>query len=218
MMKLWKRLKGLGLSWLMILVMMFAGITGLTGCGQAEGIDAELVGQVVSVAADIAIEELLEAETQDVGIETEAQKNEIEANVQRFEAEESEEESETALQLAEDGWYTDKEQVALYIHLYGKLPGNFIDKYEAEDLGWESTKGNLHKVAPGMSIGGNKFGNREGLLPKAKGRTYYECDINYEGGHRGAERIVYSNDGLIYYTEDHYESFELLYTKEGPME
>lgn len=69
-----------------------------------------------------------------------------------------------------------------------------------------------------MSIGGNKFGNREGLLPKEKGRTYYECDVNYESGYRGEERIVYSNDGLIYYTGDHYESFELLYTKEGPVQ
>jgi guanyl-specific ribonuclease Sa len=66
-------------------------------------------------------------------------------------------------------------------------------------------------VAPGMSIGGDTFGNREGILPKEKGRKYYECDVNYEGGYRGGERIVYSNDGLIFYTEDHYKSFEQLY-------
>lgn len=223
MMKLWKRLRGLGLGWLMVLVLLFAGAFGLAGCGQVE-VDAELVGQVVSVAADIAMEELLETETQD--IESEVQETRTEAEVwnsateettiEETKTKETTEELETAaLQLAEDGWYTDKEQVALYIHLYGKLPGNFIDKYEAEDLGWESSKGNLDKVAPGKSIGGNKFGNREGLLPKEKGRTYYECDINYEGGYRGGERIVYSNDGLVYYTGDHYESFELLYTKEG---
>ncbi|WP_276648398.1 ribonuclease domain-containing protein [Trichococcus flocculiformis] len=62
-----------------------------------------------------------------------------------------------------------------------------------------------------MSIGGDCFGNREGLLPKKSGRTYYEADIDYDGGYRGAERIVYSNDGLIFYTDDHYESFEQLY-------
>ena len=62
-----------------------------------------------------------------------------------------------------------------------------------------------------MSIGGDKFGNREGLLPKEDGRQYYECDVNYQGGYRGAERIVFSNDGLIFYTDDHYNSFTQLY-------
>ena len=116
--------------------------------------------------------------------------------------------------IEEDGWYSTKDEVALYIHIYGELPDNFITKNEAYDLGWDSDKGNLWKVADGMSIGGDKFSNREGLLPKAKGRQYYECDINYNGGYRGAERIVYSNDGLIYYTNDHYESFTCLYGEE----
>ncbi len=62
-----------------------------------------------------------------------------------------------------------------------------------------------------MSIGGDHFGNYEGLLPDATGRKWHECDVNYSGGYRGAERLVYSNDGLIYYTEDHYESFEKMY-------
>ncbi len=111
----------------------------------------------------------------------------------------------------EDGWYDTVEAVAEYIHIYGHLPDNFITKNEARDLGWESSEGNLWDVAYGMSIGGDKFGNREGLLPDAKGRVWYECDINYQGGFRGSERIVFSNDGLIYYTADHYESFEKLY-------
>ena len=110
--------------------------------------------------------------------------------------------------------YSTKDEVALYLHIYGELPDNFITKNEASKLGWDSDKGNLWEVADGMSIGGDKFGNREGLLPKAKGRQYYECDINYNGGYRGAERIVYSNDGLIYYTNDHYESFTCLYGEE----
>ena len=113
--------------------------------------------------------------------------------------------------LAEDGSYTSPEDVAEYLHFYGHLPDNFITKNEARDLGWDSQAGNLDEVAPGMSIGGDTFGNREGLLPKADGRKYYECDVNYEGGYRGGERIVYSNDGLIFYTDDHYESFEQLY-------
>lgn len=116
-------------------------------------------------------------------------------------------------QLSEDGTYTSKEDVALYIHLYGCLPMNFITKKEAEALGWKG--GSLEPYAPGMCIGGNRFGNYEGLLPEKKGRNYTECDIDTLGADkRGAKRIVFSNDGLIYYTEDHYESFELLYGEE----
>lgn len=115
--------------------------------------------------------------------------------------------------LDEDGSYTSKEDVALYIHTYGKLPSNFITKSEARKLGWNS--GSLEKYAPGKCIGGDRFGNREGLLPKASGRTYTECDIDTLGKtSRGAKRIVFSNDGLIYYTDDHYASFTLLYGEE----
>ena len=107
--------------------------------------------------------------------------------------------------------YTDPYDVADYLHAYGELPPNFITKNEAKELGWDSAKGNLWDVAPGMSIGGDRFGNREGLLPKADGRTWYECDVNYEGGYRGADRVLYSSDGLIYCTFDHYESFTAIY-------
>ena len=115
--------------------------------------------------------------------------------------------------LDEDGSYTTKEDVALYIHLYGRLPGNFMTKSEARKLGWES--GSLEHYAPGRCIGGDRFGNYEGLLPEKSGRTYTECDIDTLGKEkRGAKRIVFSNDGLIYYTGDHYHSFELLYGEE----
>lgn len=115
--------------------------------------------------------------------------------------------------LAEDGWYYSKEDVALYLYTYGTLPENFMTKNEARDLGWEG--GSVEDYAPGYAIGGDRFGNREGLLPEADGRVYYECDIDTNGASsRGAKRIVFSNDGLIYYTEDHYESFELLYGEE----
>ena len=116
--------------------------------------------------------------------------------------------------IDEDGRYSTKEDVALYLHTYDKLPQNFITKRKAVDLGWEANKGNLWDVSDKMSIGGDKFGNREKRLPSKEGRTYYECDINYEGGYRGPERLVYSDDGLIYYTEDHYDSFTLLYGDE----
>ena len=112
--------------------------------------------------------------------------------------------------IKEDGVYDSKEDVALYIHTYGKLPSNYIKKADAEALGWPG--GELEKYAPGKCIGGDYFGNREGLLPKADGRTYTECDIDTLGAKsRGAKRIVFSNDGLIFYTEDHYESFTQLY-------
>ncbi len=111
-----------------------------------------------------------------------------------------------------DGSYTSKEDVALYIHLYGELPGNFMTKNEARELGWEG--GSLEPYAPGMCIGGDRFGNYEGLLPEADGRRWTECDIDTLGTGRGAKRIVFSNDGLIYYTDDHYESFEFLYGEE----
>ena len=111
--------------------------------------------------------------------------------------------------LREDGQYSSKAEVGLYLYLYGKLPSNFITKKEAQNLGWVSKEGNLWEVAPGMSIGGDKFGNYEGILPE--GKKYYECDIDYQGGYRGEKRIIYSTDGYIYYTEDHYESFEQLY-------
>ena len=116
-----------------------------------------------------------------------------------------------ALAVSEDGWYDSKEEVALYLHLYGHLPGNYVTKAKAEAAGW--TGGSVERyTGEGTAIGGSRFGNYEGLLPEAKGRTYTECDIGTVGtSSRGAKRLVYSNDGLIYYTEDHYESFELLY-------
>ena len=114
-------------------------------------------------------------------------------------------------ELDPNGSYTTKEDVALYIHLYGCLPDNFMTKDEARDLGWEG--GSLETYAPGMCIGGDYFGNYEGLLPED--RDYTECDIDTLGANsRGPKRIVFSDDGLIYYTPDHYESFELLYGEE----
>ena len=111
--------------------------------------------------------------------------------------------------LDEDGSYTTAEDVCAYLLQYGHLPSNFITKKQAQALGWEG--GSLEKVAPGKCIGGDYFGNYEGLLPKAKGRKWTECDINTLGKRsRGAERLIFSNDGLIYYTGDHYESFQLL--------
>lgn len=121
------------------------------------------------------------------------------------------ESGEPGLSVDEDGWYDSKEEVALYIHLYGRLPDNYVTKREAQELGWSG--GSVERyTGEGTAIGGSRFGNYEGLLPEAEGRTYTECDIGTVGASsRGAQRVVFSNDGLIYYTGDHYESFELLY-------
>ncbi len=102
---------------------------------------------------------------------------------------------------------TAPQNIADYIFENGELPDNFITKDEARALGWDSAVNEVSDVAPGKSLGGDRFGNYEGLLPDAKGRTWYEADANYHGGDRGAERIVFSSDGLVYYTPDHYESF-----------
>ena len=110
--------------------------------------------------------------------------------------------------VEEGGRYDTMEEVAIYLTFFDELPENYITKKEAQALGWDNRKGNLWKVADGCSIGGDRFGNYEGLLPDAKGRRWTECDIGFDGGYRNGRRIVFSNDGLIYYTADHYQSFD----------
>lgn len=102
---------------------------------------------------------------------------------------------------------TAPQDIADYIFAHGTLPDNFMTKSEARQLGWDSSQNYVSDVAPGYSIGGDKFGNYEGLLPDASGRKWYEADANYTAGPRGAERILYSSDGLVYYTSDHYQTF-----------
>lgn len=115
---------------------------------------------------------------------------------------------ETNPAIDEDGSYYSKDEVALYIHTYGHLPKNFVTKSDAEAAGWSG--GSVEKYFPGGAIGGDVFKNYEKLLPT--GKTYYECDIDTLGkDSRGAKRIIFSDDGYIYYTEDHYNTFETLY-------
>lgn len=114
------------------------------------------------------------------------------------------------IDVKKDGYYTKKDEVASYIVKFSKLPNNYIRKREAMNKGWDASSGNLWSVTDKKSIGGDYFLNSEGLLPKKSGRKYYEADIDYNGGSRNAKRIVYSDDGLIYYTDNHYESFERL--------
>lgn len=209
------------------LIPFFMAVFLLFGCGSAQtGQGSPVPGGNTETAAEVLSENIsesfAEAEIPDVQLQSaiESSGEESQQAIESFREESqpaaeselteaSEQEGQTA--IAEDGSYTSKEEVALYIHTYGRLPDNFITKKDAEALGWVSREGNLWEVAPGMSIGGSRFGNYEGQLPDEKGRKWYECDINFDGTYRGAERIVYSNDGLIYYTGDHYESFEQLY-------
>ena len=113
----------------------------------------------------------------------------------------------TAAPTKQAGPIIKPQEIADYLFTWGELPENFITKQEAKDLGWDSSWNYVSDVAPGMSIGGDYFGNYEGKLPKIKGRKYYECDCWYTGGKRTAYRIIYSNDGHVWYTEDHYNTF-----------
>ena len=195
----------------------------LTACGNpAQTMDtiekaAQTVQQIAEVLNDTEEDTesaaLPASEAQEAA--EEASEEPAQASDQETAAEETEEApaAETPA-IDEDGVYTTKDDVALYLHTYGHLPSNFITKKEAEKLGWSG--GSLEPYAPGKCIGGSHFGNYEGMLPEKDGRSYTECDIDTLGADkRGAKRIVFSNDGLIYYTENHYETFELLYGEES---
>ena len=214
---MWKNIKKPGI-WLltMILVLVF-GLVG--GCGTDTGKGSRLAETPVSEAEGQKEAQISESESQISSLEKEKGEQESKKQLEREQLNKETEQLETSelktaadeISVSEDGTYITRDEVALYLHLYGRLTDNYITKKEAQDLGWDSKKGNLDQVAPGMSIGGGHFGNYEGLLPEKKGRKYYECDLEYEGGYRGAKRLIYSNDGLIFYTEDHYQTFEQLY-------
>ena len=103
-------------------------------------------------------------------------------------------------------YYYDVENVVLYLYIYDELPPNYITKDEARDLGWRG--GSVEDYLEGAAIGGDRFGNREGILPEGPGRTYTECDIDTDGyGSRGSRRLVFSSDGLYFYSKNHYKTF-----------
>ena len=194
----------------------------LTACGNpAQTMDTiEKTAQTVQQIAEVLND--TEEDTESAALPaSEAQETAEEASEEPAQASDQETAAEEPAEAAaetpaidEDGVYTTKDDVALYLHTYGHLPSNFITKKEAEKLGWSG--GSLEPYAPGKCIGGSHFGNYEGILPEKDGRSYTECDIDTLGADkRGAKRIVFSNDGLIYYTEDHYETFELLYGEES---
>ncbi len=175
----------------------------LLGAALIAGCDSQMLDQ----AAQILLQELLSQQQQQ-------QQNEQPLPPSQspvlFEAEETAQPSPASGIKYGDAYYTEKD-VADYLHAYNELPPNYITKSQAKNKGWKASEGNLWDVAEGACIGGDYFGNYEAKLPEAKNRDWYECDVNYSGGYRGAERLLYSNDGLIYYSDDHYASFTQLY-------
>lgn len=101
---------------------------------------------------------------------------------------------------------TEEKIVISYVKQNHRLPDYYITKSEARKQGWNPSKGNLCEALPGKAIGGDKFGNREGRLPD--GDKYFEADVNYQCGGRNADRIIYTKNGDVYLTKNHYKSFD----------
>ena len=189
--------------WPGLLLAVIMTVVLMTGCAGAGKEDAqENVAVLTTVTEQESREEASGPESEYTDEEAEEAAGPASEKTAEAEPDDSAEK-----RIDENGSYTTRDDVALYIHVYGKLPSNFITKKEAEKLGW--TGGSLEPYAPGKCIGGGRFGNYEGVLPQG---NYKECDIDTLGKKsRGAKRIVYSDDGRIYYTADHYESFTQLY-------
>ena len=158
---------------------------------------------------------LLEEESENLTGETTAAVREVTTEPETTKTPETTRAPETtapAPAIDENGSYYSREEVALYLWTYKRLPDNFITKTEARRLGWEG--GSVERYKDGAAIGGDRFGNYEGVLPEDE--EYRECDIDTDGeSSRGAKRIVYTEDcSAIYYTDDHYESFTQLYPEE----
>lgn len=230
-----KKLRILLTTWLLVLLFAFGGCADkketTSDATMASAIDTEEEVSIddKEVFSDDLMpldeEELKELEDPEQSDDSFSVADEPETDTDEYEVTAEEEESEgstqekmdtadgysAGIEVEEDGTYTQKEEVAAYIYQFGHLPSNYLTKKEAQKLGWKSSEGNLWEVAPGKCIGGDKFGNYEKMLPEEEGRTYYECDVNYNGGYRGEERLVYSDDRLIFYTGDHYNTFEQVY-------
>ena len=188
---------------LLALLLALACLLALTGCQVVD--TAQIVEKSVTTLqelADAALSDETEApESGDQFVTTESPEE-----APQDEAAPADEVSETTDTVGEHTYYYDVDHVVLYLDTYGHLPENYITKDEARALGWEG--GSVEVYQEGAAIGGDRFGNREGLLPEQTGRSYTECDINTDGADsRGAERLIFSNDGLYFYTSDHYASF-----------
>lgn len=180
-----------------ILALLLA-LTLLALCGCTVRDTVQVMGVSVTTLQELADAALSE--------DTEAPESGEQFIIAEDPAAEEPEITQTADTVDEHGYYYDAEHVVLYLDAYGHLPENYITKSGARALGWEG--GSVEAYREDAAIGGDRFGNREGLLPEETGRTYTECDINTLGADsRGAERLIFSNDGLYFYTSDHYASF-----------
>ena len=209
-----KRILGLWLI-LLMLIMTACGSNQNTASGAAQGLEESVQASESEVQEPEAEAEKNKPEPQDDSIA----KDESEAEKDASKEQETEPEVQEQLPIAEPqediaddnlptygNYYYDVPNVVLYLEVYDELPPNYITKSEAKALGWEG--GSVEKYKEGAAIGGDTFGNREGLLPAADGRSYTECDIDTHGyDSRGAKRLIFSNDGLYFYTSNHYESF-----------
>lgn len=88
----------------------------------------------------------------------------------------------------------------------GILPDYYISWEDILALGWKEGKWPSN-FAPGKMITHGTYQNRNEHLPQSPGRIWYEADINYKTGKRNTQRVLWSNDGLIFVTYDHYETF-----------
>ena len=200
------------------LLLSLALLFSLTGCGDTSG---ELAGAILDAAID-AVEDYDSSSSSSAPAQSSPQEQKPEQSAPAVSTPQQQEPDamepappvETTPPVEEGEYYYDLESVVLYLDYYGELPDNYITKNEARDLGWSG--GTPERYMEGSAIGGDRFGNREGSLPTAKGRTYTECDLNTLGaGARGAERLVFSSDGLYFHTEDHYESFTEVWVENG---
>lgn len=222
MKKYGKRGIGMLLASMLLVLQMACGMTGDQNSVQPEEVEVvSLEAQVIAIkGAEVVEAEVVEAQVAEVQVSVGSYRESGSTDIEENDREKSAREQATEAQdryveLPQQGnYYYDLENVVLYLYLYEELPDNYITKTEAKELGWEG--GSVEKYKEGAAIGGDTFGNREGLLPEEDGRTYTECDLDTDGENsRGAKRLVFSNDGLYFYTEDHYETFDEVIVTEG---
>jgi guanyl-specific ribonuclease Sa len=101
---------------------------------------------------------------------------------------------------------TKAEVVIEFVKVNHQLPDFYLTKNKAKKLGWIPSKANLCEVLPGRAIGGDHFSNREKQLPE--GEQYFEADVNFSCGSRNADRIIFTKNGDVYLSTDHYKSFQ----------